>query len=53
MVGTEELQRKYLISWFPGVVCCGVALPPNQVLQLTVAQKTVPMFGCFGKTDLA
>ena len=34
MVGLEELRSKHLIRSFPRIICCGVALPSYQVLQL-------------------
>ena len=34
VVSLEELRSEHLIRSFPHVVCCGVALPPYQVLQL-------------------
>ena len=34
VIGLEELRSKHLIRSFPRIVCCGVALPPYQVLQL-------------------
>ena len=34
MVGLEELWSEHLSRSFPCVICCGVALPSYQVLQL-------------------
>ena len=34
VVGLEELRSEHLIRSFPRIICCGVALPPYQVLQL-------------------
>jgi hypothetical protein len=34
MISIQELWSEHLTCWFPGVICCGVALPLNQVLQL-------------------
>ena len=34
VVGLEELWSEHLTRSFPRIVCCGVALPPHQVLQL-------------------
>jgi hypothetical protein len=35
VVGLEELRGEHLVRSFPRIVCCGVALPPYQVLQFT------------------
>ena len=39
VVGLEELRSKHLVRSFPRIVCCGVALPPYQVLQFTPLTK--------------
>jgi hypothetical protein len=42
VVSIQQLWSKHLTLWFPGVVCCGVAFPPDQVLQLApLAEETV------------
>ena len=32
VVGLEELRSEHLIRSLPRIICCGVALPPYQVL---------------------
>src|SRR6267154_6364148 len=34
MVGAFQPRGEHLFLGFPGVICCGVSLPPYQVLQL-------------------
>ena len=46
VVGLEELRSEHLIRSFPRIVCCGVALPPYQVLQLVpFAKEPMPHDG--------
>jgi hypothetical protein len=33
MVLADKFGRKYLISWFPRVVCLGISLPFDQILK--------------------
>ena len=39
VVGLEELRSEHLIRSFPRIICCGIALPPYQVLQLAPFSK--------------
>ena len=39
VVGLEELRSECQIRSFPRIICCGVAFPPYQVLQLTPFSK--------------
>ena len=39
VVGLKELRSKHLICSFPRIICCGVAPPPYQVLQLAPLAK--------------
>jgi hypothetical protein len=46
MIGIQELRSEHLTHWFPGVICCRVALPPDQVLQLVpLAKEAMPHDG--------
>ena len=47
MEGCHEVRGMDVVSWLPGVMCFGVSLPPESILEFLVAPKMPHGYNAF------